>query len=533
MISVLIFSWWFSISSHIDPFLAGARHHAEDPRPTSSLSSPEIYYVDSKAGNDTNSGTSPQKAWKSLAMVNNHVFRPGDRLLFKAGTLYEGQLAPKGKGLKNRPIVIDGYGKGVKPEIRGRGAMPAALWLHNTEYWEICNLCISNEGNTRVAGRYGVLVSLKDFGTAHHIELKGLEVRDVNGSLVKKEGGGAGIVASNEGEQVPSRFDGLLIANCTIRNTARNGILINGNWMRNKWYPSRGVVIRKNLLEGVPGDGIVPIGCDSALIEYNVMRNCPAILPDGEAAAGIWPWSCDHTLIQYNEVSDHHAPWDGQGFDSDWNCRNTIIQYNYSHDNEGGFLLICNDGSARMPQSVGNTGSIVRYNLSVNDGFRTGGKHAGFSPSIHVVGSTKNSMVYNNVIFITGRTANMDSTLVQMGNWNGLPDSTFFFNNIFYVKGVVNYDLNLATHVFFKNNLYFGNHLERPEDSDAVIADPLFVKVPEKRFDGWEATKGFMLKEGSPARGKGKPIINKAFADFFGNPVSPLQAPSIGIHQAR
>ena len=26
------------------------------------------------------------------------------------------------------------------------------------------------------------------------------------------------------------------------------------------------------------------------------------------------------------------------------NCNNTIIQYNYSHDNEGGFLLICNTG---------------------------------------------------------------------------------------------------------------------------------------------------------------------------------------------
>ena len=34
-------------------------------------------------------------------------------------------------------------------------------------------------------------------------------------------------------------------------------------------------MIRGNLIEEVPGDGIVPIGCDSTLIEYNVMRDCP------------------------------------------------------------------------------------------------------------------------------------------------------------------------------------------------------------------------------------------------------------------
>lgn len=82
------------------------------------------------------------------------------------------------------------------------------------------------------------------------------------------------------------------------------------------------------------------------MIEYNVMRDCPDMLPDTEAAAGIWPWSCDNTLVQFNEVSGHKAPWDAQGFDSDWNCRGTVIQYNYSHDNYGGLVLVCNDGTA-------------------------------------------------------------------------------------------------------------------------------------------------------------------------------------------
>ena len=61
-------------------------------------------------------------------------------------------------------------------------------------------------------------------------------------------------------------------------------------------------------MKKVPGDGIVPIGCDSTLIEYNLMCDSPDILPITEAAAGIWPWSCDNTIIQYNEVWGHKAP---------------------------------------------------------------------------------------------------------------------------------------------------------------------------------------------------------------------------------
>lgn len=113
----------------------------------------------------------------------------------------------------------------------------------------------------------------------------------------------------------------------------------------------------------MPGDGIVPIGCDSALVEYNLMRRCSRLLPLGEAAAGIWPWSCDNTTIQFNEVSDHKAPWDGQGFDSDFNCTNTLIRYNYSHGNEGGFILICHPGNSNPADNIGNLGRKTIVNI--------------------------------------------------------------------------------------------------------------------------------------------------------------------------
>ena len=80
-----------------------------------------VYYVDALSGNDFNSGKSPNKAWASLQKVNQMVFQPGDKILFKSGTVYYGQLEPKGSGVKGKPIYINRYGQGKKPAIHGKG----------------------------------------------------------------------------------------------------------------------------------------------------------------------------------------------------------------------------------------------------------------------------------------------------------------------------------------------------------------------------------------------------------------------------
>lgn len=40
------------------------------------------YYIDNLNGNDSNSGQSVDKAWKSLTKVNAKTFQPGDSILF-------------------------------------------------------------------------------------------------------------------------------------------------------------------------------------------------------------------------------------------------------------------------------------------------------------------------------------------------------------------------------------------------------------------------------------------------------------------
>ncbi|MCK5372405.1 MAG: right-handed parallel beta-helix repeat-containing protein, partial [Cyclobacteriaceae bacterium] len=387
-----------------------------------------------------NSGYSPQKAWASLDKINSMEFKPGDQILFKAGTEYVGQLEPKGSGVADIPIIINKYGEGKKPAIHGKGKKLHTLLLHNVEYWEIRNLEITNTGKERVAKRRGVKILAEDFGDCHHILLDSLEIHHVNGSLVKKDGGGSAIVWQNRGDSIKTRFVDLVIQNCHLHHCGRNGINSWGNIRRDSWYPSTGVIIRNNLLEKIPGDGIVPIGCEGAIIEHNVMRDCPDILSHTEAAAGIWPWSSDNTIIQFNEVSDHRAKWDGQGFDSDFNCQRTVIQYNYSHDNYGGFLLVCNNGYTYGTNgNIGTDNTIIRYNVSINDGIRPypTKRRGWFSPNMHISGPVKGTKIYNNLIFIPEKeNEDIGRTIVEMDNWGGpWPEDTWFANNIFYVDG--------------------------------------------------------------------------------------------------
>lgn len=491
------------------------------------------YYLDSKDGNDSQSGLSKDKAWKTLDKINALVLMPGDSVLFRSSTIYSGQLKISCKGKPDRKIVFSSFGKGKKPRVDGNGVFTEAVLIFNSEYLKFENFEITNHGDQPKARRMGLHLVLDNFGISHNTEIVNLSVHDVNGSNVKKEGGGAGIHWTNGGRKVKSAFDGLRIENCRIERTDRNGITSSGYWSRKDWFPSRNVVIKNNYLNDIGGDGIVPIGCDGTLIEHNYLYHAGQRFPEGDAAAGIWPWSCDNTVIQYNEVAYTAGPWDSQGFDSDWNCKNTVIQYNYSHNNEGGFLLVCNDGSSRKPVNIGNIGTIIRYNVSFNDGSRTTSKNAGFSPIIHISGPVSNTKIYNNVIYLEKKPVGTDSTLIEMGNWNGYADSTLIANNIFYVKGTADYQLAKSTRNYYLSNIYYGNQLNIPEIGKKITKQPKFISLPTKVPSDFDELRCFMLTEGSVGKNAGLPLVTSAIRDFFGNQVIPNRKPAIGIHELR
>jgi hypothetical protein len=468
-----------------------------------------IYHVDSKAGDDTSAGTHADKPWRSLEKVNQTPLQPGDKVLFKAGGRWSGQLKPQGSGSEKQLIQIGRYGEGDAPRIDGEGKVLDAVLIENQSFIEIADLHVTNQGPSRAPWRTGVRLSADGIGKMQRVYLRRLLVRDVNGDL-RKSHEGCGIFFEAKGKN-DSHFDGLLIEDCHVVNTDRNGICQRSSGRAR----SRNVIIRGNLLEDIGGDGIKLWGTDGGLIEKNVVRKARARCNEKEAAAGIWPFGCDDTIIQFNEVSGTIGTLDGQGFDADYWCRRTIFQYNYSFQNEGGFMLICAPGNAV------NDDTIIRYNISVHDGINS-------ARVFHFGGGAKRTHVYNNTIVVG---AHQDLPMMLFTEWNGgeARDSRFS-NNLFIVEngGRATYKFGPSTGNVFENNLFAGNHEGLPkgvETSPAPeFAGPL---IPKPGFDSLKAFRP-LNAEGFP---KGKVIPGNGGRDFFGKTVPQDQAPVVGAIQ--
>ena len=89
---------------------------------------PSTYYIDSTKGDDANSGTSADSAWRTLAKVNSFKFSPGDTLLLKRGSLWREQLNFPSSGSAAGVITIDAYGSVELPLISGADLVPYASW---------------------------------------------------------------------------------------------------------------------------------------------------------------------------------------------------------------------------------------------------------------------------------------------------------------------------------------------------------------------------------------------------------------------
>ena len=502
----------------------------------------ETKYINATNGNDQDDGNLPQTAWKSIDKINSLTFNPGDSILFKAGEEWTGRLVLKGSGNENAPIRMDKYGEGINPVINGTGDL-YTIYLFNREYWELSNLEITNfneaeetvnletwEANnnsvwseaTSVMPKYtesrtrkcAILVEAEDYGTIHHLHFTNLEIHGVNGDISSKDNGG--IFFEITGESVQTYFEDLLIENCYIHDVDRTGISNKSTWMNrsldenSNWVPSKNVQYRENKFERTGANALIIRVTDSALIQKNLFTHC-SIKETGNA---FFPFNCDNTVIQHNEscyTKYNQGDADAGGFDSDYRCKNTLIQYNYSHHNEhGGILICCQGGSNRF-----NDGTIIRYNI-----FQDNGRHV-----IRVSGVPTNTDIYNNIIF-TGA-ENSDNDIIWHKNWDGYPDLTSYYNNIFYNLGVNNgYDLGYSTNNVFENNIFFGNLTsDEPDDPGKITDDPLLVNP------GNEDLNGYMITRDSPACGAGKIIYGQPEIDFFSNPIPPNGPVDIGIHQ--
>ncbi|MEU8890579.1 right-handed parallel beta-helix repeat-containing protein [Streptomyces sp. NPDC048442] len=485
------------------------------PRPTTTETRPRpttTHYLDCTSGNDTSNGTSVRTPWRTLAKAST-AYRPGDRLLLKRGTTCTGTLAPTGNGTPTSPIRLDAYGTGAKPHIEGAGAR-AALLLRNSQGWEIRNLDLSNTGPapTPEQRRAGLLVLLTDFGVGRHYVVGHVDVHDVNGSDHKDPDPSGGILFVVQGDRTPTRFDGIRIEDSTVKHVDRTGIGTMSTWGRRTAYPDgpgtsfeplTGVRIQRNDVRDVGGDAIVTHNADGARVEHNYVNGFN--MRSAGYNAGVWSWNSDNVLTQYNEVTGGHGTRDSEAFDIDGGNTDNVFQYNYSHDNEGGFLLVCNGAG------MTSKGNKVRHNISINDR----NTEAPYGVVAVVCGPTTDTQVHHNTIVTKHPHTRMVSNNGQTG--------TTFRNNVFVGAPTPTGSPTVDTLSTFSGNLYLNT--AQPRDPYAVNADPLF-SVPAPATPG-----DVRLKPGSPARGAGTPEADGVTRDYFGNRIP--NPPHLGAYQGR
>ncbi|WP_412542390.1 RICIN domain-containing protein [Longispora sp. K20-0274] len=455
---------------------------------------PRAHYVDCSAavGGDGSAGT----PWNALAPVNAHGFGAGDQLLFRRGTTCVGTLAPTGAGAAGAPVTVDAYGTGAAPQIAGNGA-PNAVYLRNTAYWELRNLEITNTG-AAAGNRRGVLVELEDYGTAHHFVLANLNVHDVNGDDKKDIGGSGGIEFWVKGTVTPTKFDDVQLLDNTVTKVDRSGMFFVSTWNRSGFeaqsagvfVPWTGVVIRGNTVTDTGGDGIVPGNTVDALIEHNRINGFQK--RSAGYNAGLWTYDSDRAVFQYNEVSGGQTTRDGMGLDVDQGTIGVVFQYNYTHDNAGGFLLLCNATGILRD-------AVVRYNLSVNDSYR-GVENCS--------GTIESASVHHNTIYIG---PGISQTVVNENNTTRR--NVTFSNNVVLKQGsgTASFTLRGGGYVLDRNLVSGGT--APTGGTNTLTSDPLLVAP------GSTAAADYRLRTGSPALGSGTTVPGDT-ADYFGGAVT-------------
>jgi len=448
------------------------------------------YYV-KNGGNDLASGLDDANAWATLTKINSTNFSQGDRIAFKRGGEWIGQLSPMGgsveSGTKASPIIFTAYGTGAKPIINVCDVLPG---------WTVA-------GNWRLqaANVYAI----------HFVPSVSRFL--VNGAEVRKASSIAAINATNRyynkasvdslyfySTGNPATTYTTMIATYPDIAISSALSLYDDNWVTFSYLDFRGGY---SSVSTVRGEGVVLDSCrigwysayfgvtiDGATGNYSnyiTVQNCEIdsncefeeifsadYTEDGVSILGgadnviienctvkNW-WHSniylknlsasyfnDSITIRYNDISCPDIS-DGRGLNIDTygtNSTNVFVYGNYVHDTPVMNQVNC-DGIFFSYNIITNVTGCT-YEAGVGMGLNVNGYNTSTSP--------KNGKFYNNII------ANCVDDGLVMNHYNGRPhkSNNQFINNIVFNCGGHELDiLNNATDTglydnVFRNNIFF------------------------------------------------------------------------------
>jgi hypothetical protein len=477
----------------------------------SAENSKNIFYINSQDDFDKYSGTE---------------FPEGSMVLFATGREFQGQFVIKGSGTAGSPNLVAAYDPEIKtvfrewienkPVVNGLGKVTAPIFLYNGQFWEINNLEVTNtNGSKSDQGKLlGIHVVAENTGIVEDIKIMNCYVHHVNGEVGGKETGGIHVHVL--GDQVKTKFSGVLIENNRICDTGGVGIATQSSWgsiNTETYYPWTELIIRGNRIERTGRNAIIVRYASDPVVEYNVVAY-NSLFDTGHS---IFNFNTTGCVVQYNEAygntSQNPDDIDHGGFDADYNSHGTVIQYNYSHDNNW-FCGIMRRGY--------NTDVTIRYNISQNE--LLGAYLYGFPPETGL----EDVKIYNNThYFGKGKGTRI---FVRAGK-ERIPIKSAFRNNIFFFEDKAEWGFEPDNTCIFENNLFYN---VTAKGKNAIHTDPLFVNPGTGGTDidmhDPERLSGYRLKENSPCLGAGAVINENGGKDFWGNPVNS-GLPEIGSYE--
>jgi hypothetical protein len=458
------------------------------------------YFVHPKLGKVNNPGTSKQYPFKHLTSIATIKLRPGDRVFLASNqTFTTGLHLINQRGEKNKPILISSFNWETSDEsspavIDCKGQANGIL-IQDCSFIEVRNLHITGNGyfekNEDQKMRCGILIHNHGWPIMEQIVIDQVTINDIfyenpgfqrgqnevktaNGT--QKYGWGIRIINNDPNAVIKD----IIIKHCDIENLSHTGIKLTGHSKN-----IRDVKITANTLKRTGGPGIQMSEVKNVYVAENIVSHSGS--PDDSRkwgrGSGLWTWGSSNVLIEKNKFLYANGPGDSAGAHIDFNCDNVVLQYNISAHNAGGFCEILGN----------NYNCCYRYNVSINDGYRTKGINGAFQEGkifwlSGYVGEKKpkkgpvNSYFYNNTIYC-------DTSMVAKMALERTSKGILIANNIFYFKGkskTVLGDQNNPDSssekpfedVFFKNNLFLSPQTwpigTGIEDVSPIFGDPQF-----------------------------------------------------------
>lgn len=388
------------------------------------------WHIDGNDGLDSNDGTSPESAWKTLSMAANSGFGPGDRLLLKRGARFNGSIVLNSSGSADAPIVVAAYGNGPRPVIDASG-FRAGVQILNASHLVVRDLEITGDGGRMIDGspereRFGVLVDARSAGTVNYVAIRDLFIHDIYPSVGSPHEGrretshlGYGVVV--RGTEAGGSSD-VRIEGCRIERVGFKAIELK-NVNR--------VEVIDNHMKDIGGPAIQPGVVEDLVVRGNIVDGSGSFIDPRMhgRGSGIWPWTSARILIERNTFKGARGKADSCGIHIDFNCSDVVVQYNLSLDNEGGFVEILGN----------NHNCVYRYNISINDGARVKGEDgahqegkilwtSGYVGRDRPKTGPTNSYIYNNTVYVGPESRSCFSI-------TGTTDGLLVANNIFHISG--------------------------------------------------------------------------------------------------